>query len=68
MFGMKKKYKKRTWTKKTYSKPATSRVDKIINILETADRKDKAEGSISIPKRKYTKSNKHKRGNFSIGW
>ena len=66
MFGIKKKYKKRYGGKKTYSKPSTSRVDKIINILEAAERKDKAEGN--GPKRKYVKSNKHRRGNFQLGW
>ena len=68
MFGIKKKYNKRYGGKKTYSKPSTSRVDKIINILEAADRKDKADSSVDRPKRKYVKSNKHRRGNFQLGW
>tara|TARA_B110000438_G_scaffold3908_1_gene3897 strand:+ start:881 stop:1084 length:204 start_codon:yes stop_codon:yes gene_type:complete len=67
MFGFKNKYKKKYTEKKTYSKPV-SRVDKIINILEAADRKDRADSSVDRPKRKYVKSNKHRRGNFQIGW
>lgn len=61
MFGIKKKYKKQY--KKKYQSQKTSRVDKIINILEAADKKDRAEGN--HPKRKYVKKNK---GNFQLGW
>lgn len=67
MFGIKKKYKKQ-YKKKYTANKTTSRVDKIINILEAADRKDKADSSVDRPKRKYVKSNKHRRGNFQLGW
>jgi hypothetical protein len=59
MFGIKKKKQ----YKKKYQSQKTSRVDKIINILEAADRKDKAEGN--GPKRKYVKK---KKDPFQIGW
>ena len=67
MFGIKKKYKKQ-YKKKYTANKTTSRVDKIINILEAADRKDKADSSVDRPKRKSVKSNKHRRGNFQLGW
>ena len=49
---------KRKYTK---SKPQQSRVDKIISILDEANRKDRQE--TSKPKRKYKKKK-----SFGIGW
>jgi hypothetical protein len=62
MFGMNKpkKYKKKIYKK------SVSRVDRIISLLEAADKKDREESN--KPKRKYIKSNKHRRDNFQIGW
>lgn len=59
MFGLGVKAKpKRKYAK---SKPQQSRVDKIISILDEANRKDKQEAS--KPKRKYKKKK-----SFGIGW
>ena len=57
MFGLGVKAK----PKRKYSKPQQSRVDKIISILDEANRKDKEEKS--KPKRKYKKKK-----SFGIGW
>ena len=67
MLIINKKYKKQYKKKYTANKINTT-INKIINILEAADRKDKADSSVDRPKRKYVKSNKHRRGNFQLGW
>ena len=54
MFGLGIKPKrKRTYKRKSSAK--TSRVDKLISILDEANKKDQAEHVRSKPKRKYVK-------------
>ena len=61
MFGLGFKAKpKRKYTK---PKPQQSRVDKLISILDEANRKDREEKSSYKPKRKYKKKK-----SFGIGW
>ena len=59
MFGLGVKPKR----KYTKSKPQQSRVDKLISILDEANRKDREEKSSYKPKRKYKKKK-----SFGIGW